>query len=641
MCVCTRPRPEQRLVGTRVFEERETNCMEYRTRMFLSRMQFSLLGGAGTSRRAWMLMVERIAVLGQGQHATRGFVSSQTGRQQRIQNYYIKQHCGRNDSPTIIGHRFQSTSTSAASNQTTSTATTSLHSDIQHQPPFPVQIALVGATTAIATPVFPAIGFVNLFLRVTLPDAQSRATLSTTLGSVLSFATWTLVPAFYQFAPIILPCAIGNGIVAGTSFAAIHGITKAMNKPEWLYKNPLAGGVIGATTGFVAPYFVYGPCYQAMYDISGITESTRMLMAFPLATQVIIATGFVAGTALYPMLYYPMNGVPGLNWLNFSAPALLAISLALCYVYTPDDLSIPLPDGVYVDPKLVPLLDAIPRYNITTGEIQLYSMSSDTWIPNTKNSEIDDVLLQGQELANRVRNNNTNNSQAFDDRVVAFLNSYTFLDGATKYPNRTIFVPPAIEIQEKQEEMLTADGIVAYIAKRRRKEIRKGSDDDNDDAAADVDTRIMEIIKKMDGINNDKQQQRNPTTRRLEKLHNIEALSIAVELLMVLKEKNRQQQQDSSSSKMIDDLEYYIKRHSPHPITLYNSDNEGSSSASVESQLETMKICVGDMTDDMKSLIKSWEHIHQSDQYERRKNIAIQTTGAIVLSLVGLFLFQR
>ena len=118
----------------------------------------------------------------------------------------------------------------------------------KHEPPLPIRVALVSATTALATPVFPAIGFVNLFLRVVLPEAKLRATISTSIGSVLSFATWTLIPAFYNVAPAILPCAVGNGVVAGATYGVIDAVSGGPTS-RILQRNPLVAGGIGAITG--------------------------------------------------------------------------------------------------------------------------------------------------------------------------------------------------------------------------------------------------------------------------------------------------------------------------------------------------------------------------------------------------------
>ena len=59
-------------------------------------------------------------------------------------------------------------------NDTTSTTSTTNNNIINSQPPLPIRIALVSSTTALATPSFPALGFLYLVLRVTIPDDNLR-----------------------------------------------------------------------------------------------------------------------------------------------------------------------------------------------------------------------------------------------------------------------------------------------------------------------------------------------------------------------------------------------------------------------------------------------------------------------------------
>ena len=63
---------------------------------------------------------------------------------------------------------------STKNDTTSTTSTTNNNNIINSQPPLPIRIALVSSTTALATPSFPALGFLYLVLRVTIPDDNLR-----------------------------------------------------------------------------------------------------------------------------------------------------------------------------------------------------------------------------------------------------------------------------------------------------------------------------------------------------------------------------------------------------------------------------------------------------------------------------------
>ena len=86
--------------------------------------------------------------------------------------------CSKRYTPTqyrCISHSYlllESTKTNTTTS-TTSTSTTN-NNNINSQPPLPIRIAVVSSTTALATPSFPALGFLYLVLRVTIPDDNLR-----------------------------------------------------------------------------------------------------------------------------------------------------------------------------------------------------------------------------------------------------------------------------------------------------------------------------------------------------------------------------------------------------------------------------------------------------------------------------------
>jgi hypothetical protein len=482
-----------------------------------------------------------------------------------------------------------------------------------HQPPLPVRVALASATTALATPIFPAIGFVNLFLRVVLPDPHLRATVSTSIGTVLSFATWTLVPTLYNVAPILLPCAIGNGIVAGATYAVVD--VASGGPTSWvLRRNPLAAGAIGAVTGFVAPYFLYGPVCFVLYGMEGVTESTRFLLSFPLATQVTMATGFVAGVSMFPLLYFPMNGIPGVHWMNFSGPALLATALALWYVYSPDDRMI-LPVGSFLDPQQIPLLDTIARYNVSTDELEAYSISSKKWIGPV------DVRDVGQQLASTLRQNK---DPVFDDRIVAWLDCYTFMDAAVKYPDRVVTVPDEKSIREKEHSMLVVDGVVAFILARS-----KAADQKVNSNPSSTRERLVEVVHRI------KQTQisRKGDTFVRDTVILIETLSVAVELLLLLQQNGDQSEFGETLNEILNES---IQR-SNLGLVVFTAD-EKVPGESIESQLRFQAWKQGGPVGFAVAMAE-WNRISDEDK-ERRWNQRIFRVGTVLLSIGGMVLLN-
>ena len=514
-------------------------------------------------------------------------------------------------------------------NQKVEAAASPPSQSLQHQPPLPVRIALVSATTAVATPAFPAIGFVNLVLRLALSNTETRSLLSASIGSVLSFATWTLVPAFYNLAPVILPCAIGNGLVAGASFGVLDAIANRSTQIKYyLYHNPLGAGAIGAVTGFVAPYFVYGPLFQAMYGLEGMTESTRMILAYPMATQITMATGLVAGWAMFPVLYFPMNGITGASWKYFSAPALLGISLALLYVYTPNE-GMTVPDGTYIEPQDVALLDSIVRYNVSREKSQAFSLSSGQWVVGPV-----ECVQTGRELLSQLeitRNQNYSYWQddnttitTFDDRLIAWLDSYTWLDGASNYPNHVVSIPNRKKLESKQQILLETDAVVAYIVQRAKQNEKTMTQ-----------TQLLEAIEKMDELN-PKNKKAKSGKVLLQQLQSMEALSVAVELLLLLRQQQQQQDDETKDhmERTIQECEQFIHLHNNKtPIVLYAKDEEVDpylKGVSVESQLQALGWNIKDR--DVEELLPMWQEVYQEHEDQRWRDLAIQGAGVVLLS---------
>ena len=410
-------------------------------------------------------------------------------------------------------------------------------------------------------------------------------------------------------APAILPCAIGNGLVAGATYSVID--VASGGPTSRILRSPLVAGGIGAITGFVAPYFCYGPAFSAMYGMEGITESMRTILSYPIAAQVTMGTGFVAGVSMYPLLHFPMNGIKGIHWINFSLPTLTAIALALWYVYSPDE-KMYVPEGSFIEPTKVPLLDSILRYNIETGEIETYSISVGGWVGPA------DLRKEGEQLANKLRESN---DPAFDDRVVAWLDSYTFMDAASKYPDRVVSVRDNHQLKAAEEVMLRMDGIVAFILERSR---------NGKSSTAETEERLVEVMSKMDELN----QIRRSDRRKWREVDEIEAASVAVELLLILKLIATEKEAERGAL-LMKDAEGYISRK--HPNLVLFAEDEEIKGESIQSQLLMRKWADG--APDIAAAIESFRRINDDDKWERRRNRTIQV-GTILLSIASMFMMN-
>eukprot|EP00586_Coscinodiscus_wailesii_P013978 CAMPEP_0172501990 /NCGR_PEP_ID=MMETSP1066-20121228/155578_1 /TAXON_ID=671091 /ORGANISM="Coscinodiscus wailesii, Strain CCMP2513" /LENGTH=516 /DNA_ID=CAMNT_0013277085 /DNA_START=71 /DNA_END=1618 /DNA_ORIENTATION=+ len=428
---------------------------------------------------------------------------------------------------------------------------------IIHTPPFPVRVALVSSATALATPVFPAIGLVNAFLRIVLPEPTLRATFSGFLGTVTSFAFWTVIPNSYGVGPLLVPFAMGNGLCAGAAYAFVDVVSGG---PKGL-KNPiLVGGGIGAFTGAFAPLYCYGPLFYQLYGVESIFDSIHALYQVPFMAQISVMTGFIAGGMMHPLLYFFASGVKGVPWLNFSGVALFATSLAAYLVYSPKDTLLLVTDEQYVPRKHLGLLNAVVRYNVEQGEFAAFSDGK--WI------DFEDGK-KGFALAEIVRKYS---DVTFDDAMLAVLYDYGFTDVAERNPDRVVKVMSIKDFRSREEAFLQTDWVVACINKK-----------DKSDVLEELHTHFSSI----------------GASKRQRKIQAMKDVSIAVELLFSLK------QHDADSTEFMSSLEAWIRQAAPK-IILYASDEYGDySNQSVESQLQQLSWTGGDLT-----YSKSrWEHL--------------------------------
>ena len=415
----------------------------------------------------------------------------------------------------------------------------------------------------------------------------------------------------------MLPFAIGNGICAGAGYAALDAVFGSTSK---ILRNPfITGGGIGAFTGLVAPSFLYGPIYSILYGVNGVSEAiTTAFTTFPFFAQISCATGFAAGIAMYPMLHYPMFGIQGVPWMHFSGVLLLASGVTIVYLYSADnDHVMPMPDGAFVDPKMVPLLDSIIRYNVESGEFGTYSLTANEWVGSPDRKEL------GQGIAESVRRYKRNYSyHTFDNQILSLLCMVLDSSIADRYQENLVHVKDVKELQSYEDAMFRSDWVVEFI-------IGGSKDGDNNGPR---DTSITNIDEKADKMlmygsaMNERERKR--------RIKSIETTSIGAELLMTLRlaEKKSMAVGNKNVPSMVD-LENWVRKRAPSIVLYKNEEFTGLQGQSVESQLERMDwkapaLCVA---------LDKWEDLRKQERGSKIRNGLIITISGLLAS-VGMLL---
>ena len=116
-----------------------------------------------------------------------------------------------------------------------------------------------------------------------------------------------------------------------------------------------------ALPGLVGPADIYYPSYFiGKWKVTRrITESedtvregwygvgdATYILSLPYITSTSVVTGAVAGMLLHPLLYYPVHGIPGYDWIYFSGLSLATSVAALFYVYRGrEGVKLPIPEA--------------------------------------------------------------------------------------------------------------------------------------------------------------------------------------------------------------------------------------------------------------------------------------------------------
>jgi len=211
------------------------------------------------------------------------------------------------------------------------------------QPPAIVRASLVGAATALMTPLFPVIGFNQIVFRFV--DPATRMVL-TGGSSMLMFSAMTLVPNAFFYAPLLLPFAIGNGVTAMGLYAAVETLAGGPDKLAaaklWGFI-PVVGPVLGVATALIAP-FAYPACFALTFpEESNALDVTTYCNIFSfcfgsefgwIVTPCLATTGFTAGMLIHIFTKPVIVGIPGVPWQQLAGGVLAATSIALAALYS-------------------------------------------------------------------------------------------------------------------------------------------------------------------------------------------------------------------------------------------------------------------------------------------------------------------
>ena len=291
----------------------------------------------------------------------------------------------------------------------------------------------------------------------------------------------------------------------------------------------------------------------------------------------------------------------------------------ITYVYyARENVGLPIPDGSFVDPSNMALVDSILRYNNTTNTVETYSLEREKFIGSPTQ------CIEGQRIANTSRSFIANSDKVvFDDRVIAFVYNWWDAKAKDKYPEHIVNIKTQDELQQLQNSMTYTDVAVAAILSSDKESVNQVNSKD----------AVMNIINNLNAQNEERQGQLQSASFK-----QLEDVTVAIELLMTMKKKQLDQPLTTATTITHGDdalrqtLEQFIKKRYP-TLTLYTSD-EQYKDESVESQLKNAKWKELEYTD----ALNRWTHVHEKETYRTWRNRSLIVASGILLSIAGSLL---
>ena len=205
-----------------------------------------------------------------------------------------------------------------------------------HQPPLAVRASLVGASTALATPLFPVIGLNQLLFRYASPELRVALTGG---ASLLQFSLMTLVPNAFYYAPLLLPFALGNGLTAAAAYLVVEaGAGGPAALSRWAAGPiPVAGPLLGIIVALAAP-LTYPSAFSVVWpggggggiglsdELFGPGSLSYLDLIYNRVTLPCLATtGAISGALLHVGLQPVILGRPGVPWPYLAGAVLGAV----------------------------------------------------------------------------------------------------------------------------------------------------------------------------------------------------------------------------------------------------------------------------------------------------------------------------
>lgn len=221
------------------------------------------------------------------------------------------------------------------------------------RPPFPLRLALVGTTTALATPAYTAIGIYRLWANI-LPQSALGSQLKKISMFLIGGSTITLfvnyaLPLLKQYSDLVAPFALANGVACSLwySLAELYfGLdtlllmtTPGALLPQslqigFLKKVSTIGGLLGVLTALTAP-LLWSTCMDICwtqelksYLLGGDSVMWLLDVYYSFSVPLAIPIGFVSGMAMQTMLQSLVTGSHGVGWTVTALPMLLAVCTA-------------------------------------------------------------------------------------------------------------------------------------------------------------------------------------------------------------------------------------------------------------------------------------------------------------------------
>jgi len=490
-------------------------------------------------------------------------------------------------------------------------------------PPLPVRATLVATATALGTPAFPVIGFVNFGLRYLVWDHATRSAIlgATSIlgacGTLVSIAAFDLMPVAYSYGQLFLPFALVNGSLAGTAYVVLDlGLG-----PAKVASSVFSGAAIGAFVGFMGPASgLYDQAFTWIYEME--TDGWfSYLLSNGFMLLISVTTGAAAGLAFHPLLYYPIVGISGWHWTKFSAPILAGGTALLLHLYFSDyyDARI-FPPETYLETDEKQFLHLVSRFHAQNLQVQDWG-NSVGFQPSGTGLQARDSVSSKLEAAKL--GNNTRTDKVFFSRRTAWLHYVTngaFGDG---YAIETI--PVQTEINQESQKYISSDGAVAFLLHSNQHE--------------NVRERLIPLVND---LQTSRLRYKQDTQRAKRTVKRIEVASYGIALLLSSRLDNQngdgKDAEDRRRERQLKKLERSIRQLVPGIILYESEEREGMKGASVEAQLQEFGWKSMEGKKDKQIHLQKWKAgFKEFESAELSSQLTWAITGLSMVVLFGLF----